>query len=106
MAAWIVAARDLSIRPGCRHAGAVVPLFGLLSKRDVVYCARCIIPAEIDDMASRPNECDSCGQKTEIFAQSSSWISTVLAVVAQLCGDCDTSTVLPSSHLPDAVGIR
>jgi hypothetical protein len=98
MAAWIVAARDLYIRPGCPHADGVMPLFGLLSTRGLVYCAQCLIPAQMDDMAARPNECDSCGTKTEIFAESTSKISTVITVVGNLCGDCDSPEALPSSH--------
>ncbi len=89
MAAWIVAARDLYIRPGCQHADGVMPLFGLLSRRGLVYCAQCLILAQMDDMAARPNECDSCGKKTEIFAESTSKISTVITVVGHLCTDCD-----------------
>jgi hypothetical protein len=98
MAAWIVAARDLCIRPGCQHADGAMPLFGLLSRRGVVYCARCLIPAQMDDRAARPNECDSCGKTTEISAESTSKISTVITVVGHLCGDCDSSKAMPSSH--------
>ena len=97
MAAWIVAARDLCIRPGCQHADGVMPLFGLLSRRGVVYCAQCLILAQMDDMAARPNECDSCGKETEIFAESTSKISTVITVVGHLCGDCDSPRALPWS---------
>ncbi len=95
MAAWIVAARDLNIRPGCQHADGVIPLFGLLSRRGVVYCAPCLIPAQTDDRAARPNECDSCGKKTAFFAASSSKISTVITVVGHLCADCDSPSTLP-----------
>ena len=90
MAAWIVAARDLCVRPGCQHTDGVAPLFGLLSRRGVVYCAQCLIPAQMGDTAARPNECDSCGKKVENFAESASRISSVLTVVGHLCGDCDS----------------
>jgi hypothetical protein len=98
MAAWIVAARDLCIRPGCQHADGNMPLFGLLSRRGVVYCAQCLIPAQMDDRAARPNECDSCGKEIEIFAESTSKISTAITVVGHLCGDCQLPGAFPSSH--------
>jgi hypothetical protein len=99
MAAWMVAARDLRVRPGCQHADAgVTPVFGLLSRRGVVYCGRCLIPAQMDEMAARPNECDSCGQNTDISAETTSAVSTVLTVVGHLCPDCDAPGLLaPSS---------
>ena len=74
-----------------------MPLFGLLSRRGVVYCAQCLILAKMDDMAARPNECDSCGQEIEIFAESTSKISNAITVVGHLCGDCGSPEAFPSS---------
>jgi hypothetical protein len=98
MAAWIIAARDLCIRPGCQLADGMTPLFGLLSQRAVVYCDQCLIPAQTNDTAARPNECDSCGQKAETFAASAAKISSAVTVVGHLCRDCDTPQAMPSSE--------